>query len=106
MKYCSECGTKLLENSKVCPKCGNKVNNNGFAIAGFVLSFFSSVLGLVFGIIGLNNSKKVNGEGKELSIAAIVIASINIFIALIILFVVFPLFFSFILSILESAQSF
>ena len=56
-KFCSECGTQLEENSKVCKKCGknfevkevqesklitaNEKKSNGFAIAGFVLALVS-----------------------------------------------------------------
>ena len=102
-KFCPECGKELEENSLVCKNCGKKIeanaqtnninqtiiNNpkqaNGFAIAGFVLSLISllccgttSVLGLVFSIIGLVNANKQNGEGKGLAIAGIVISSIMI----------------------------
>lgn len=57
---------------------------NGFAVAGFVISLVSTILccgsfnwlSLVFSIIGLVNSKKMNGEGKGLSIAGIVISSV------------------------------
>lgn len=46
------------------------------AIAGFVCSFFIPILGWIFGGIGLNKSKSMNGKGKGFSIAAIVIASV------------------------------
>lgn len=102
-KFCPECGKELEENSSMCKNCGKKIeenkqtvninqtvtNNqkqtNGFAIAGFVLSIVSllccgttSILGLVFSIIGLVNANKQNGEGKGLAIAGIVISSIMI----------------------------
>lgn len=59
-------------------------STNGFAVAGFVISLVSTILccgsfnwlSLVFSIIGLVNSKKMNGEGKGLSIAGIVISSV------------------------------
>lgn len=59
-------------------------STNGFAVAGFVISLVSTILccgsfnwlSLVFSIIGLVNSKKMNGEGKGLSIAGIVINSV------------------------------
>ena len=50
---------------------------NGFAIAGFVLSFFVNILGLIFSIIGLNKVKETN-SGKGLSIAGIIISSLSI----------------------------
>ena len=48
---------------------------NGFAIAGFVCSFFIPLLGWIFGGIGLNRANSTYGKGKGLSIAAIIIAS-------------------------------
>lgn len=50
---------------------------NGFAIAGFVLSFFFWLLGLIFSVIGLNKSKIMNGSGRGLAIAGIVISIIS-----------------------------
>ena len=56
---------------------------NGFAIAGFVCSFFVPILGIIFGSIGMAKSKKMNGSGLGLAIAALAISIsfivINIF---------------------------
>ena len=52
------------------------------AIAGFICSFFSPLLGWIFGGIGLNRSIKRNGKGQGLSIAAIVIATIMFIVVL------------------------
>lgn len=95
-KYCGICGAKLKDGK--CPKCNNKVevvddntevtSSNGMAIAGFVLSFFVSALGLVFSIIGLNKSKELNGKNRGLALAGIIISAVGIgldFIAVIIL---------------------
>lgn len=57
---------------------------NGFAIAGFVCSIASifvfgwicSILGIVFGGIGLNNANYKGYGGKSLAIASIVIGYI------------------------------
>jgi hypothetical protein len=51
---------------------------SGMAIAGFVLSFLCSLLGLIFSIIGLSQVNKSNGTlgGKGLAIAGIVISAI------------------------------
>jgi hypothetical protein len=35
-----------------------KERYNGFAIAGFVTSFFNAVIGLILSIVGLNQAKK------------------------------------------------
>lgn len=61
---------------------------NGFAIAGFVCAFFFPLLGLIFSCIGLSRSKTMNGEGKGLSIAGLVI-SLLWFVAIVIIIVVY-----------------
>ena len=57
--------------------------SNGYAIAGLICAFFIPILGLIFSCIGLNRSKKMNGEGKGLSIAGIVISVLAIVIIII-----------------------
>jgi hypothetical protein len=52
------------------------------AIAGFVLSFFCSILGLIFSIIGLNQIKQRGQGGRGLAIAGIVISCVSIVIAI------------------------
>jgi uncharacterized membrane protein YvbJ len=86
MKYCSRCGNEVVDEAVICHKCGSQVasyggknvqsDENGFAIAGFICSFFSPFFGWIFGGIGLNRAKTLNGKGKSLSIAAIIIATI------------------------------
>ncbi len=102
MKYCSNCGKELNVGDNVCSNCGNVINktitteNNktktdGFAIAGFVLSLVSlfccgstSILGLVFSIVGLSRTNKSNTNGKGLAIAGIVISAVFLLIFIII----------------------
>ena len=52
------------------------------AIAGFILSFFIPLLGLIFSILGLKRSKETN-NGKGLSTAGIIISCITMVITLI-----------------------
>lgn len=63
---------------------------NGFAIAGFVCSFFTSIIGLIFSIIGLNQIKRQGGKGKGLAIAGIIIsvAKMGIYLLLIVMIIV------------------
>ena len=93
-KFCTNCGTQKgvqVTNQVNQPITQNvaavnpqvKPETNGLATTGFVLSLVSllccgtsSMLALVFSIIGLVESKKKNGEGKGLAIAGIVISSI------------------------------
>lgn len=64
---------------------------NGMAIAGLICAFLFTPLGLIFSIIGLNKSKQMNGEGRGMSIAGIIISVIGIIvgIASVIFFFVF-----------------
>ncbi len=59
---------------------------SGKAIAGFVLAFLCGVLGLIFSILGYQECKNSNGtvKGEGLALAGIIIASINMFLGLII----------------------
>lgn len=85
MKYCSHCGNECVDDALICTNCGCSVEptinaikpqNNGFAIAGFVCSFFIPLLGWIFGGIGLSKSKKIGGKGQGFSIAALAIATV------------------------------
>jgi hypothetical protein len=55
---------------------------SGTAIAGFCLSFFCGILGLIFSIMGHRECKASNGavQGEGLAIAGIVISILNIII--------------------------
>lgn len=80
--FCKNCGKEVGE-AAVCPHCGAAVTaavqpqSNGMAVAGFVCSFLFPFLGWIFGGIGLSRSKQRGGKGKGLSIAALVIATLN-----------------------------
>src|SRR5690242_10384417 len=52
---------------------------SGMAIAGFVLSFFCSLLGLIFSIIGYNECKRSDGQvtGDGLALAGIIISIVG-----------------------------
>lgn len=91
-KFCNNCGNELDDRAIMCPKCGialtqtvansGQTQSNGMAIAGFILSFFIPLLGLIFSIIGLKRSKETN-NGKGLSTAGIIISCITMVITLI-----------------------
>ena len=113
-KYCVNCGSKLKDDYVACPKCGEMLKNsknstvkitnnitttndeksNGFAVAGFVVSLVSSLLccgsfnmiGLILSIIGLVKAKELDGKGKGLAIAGIVIS-----VLVIVFYIIFTL---------------
>lgn len=90
MKYCRACGALIPQSSFYCPKC-NKIadttpantanaqstQNNGMATAGFIVSFFSSLIGIILCIIGLNRAKTMGGKGKGMAIAGIIIGVVG-----------------------------
>ena len=87
--YCKNCGKEIDNNAYVCPNCGVLVKNtsaevtvkkesNTKALIGFILSFFVPVVGLILGIMGLKASGEMKGEGKGMSIAAIIISAVGI----------------------------
>ena len=107
---CPNCGSQNQPNAAFCWKCSNNLyappgmgpgmqgmppgmhpgmqgapmqtRTSGMAIAGFVLSFFCSILGLIFSIIGYNQVKKSNGmvTGGGLEIAGIIISILSLLI--------------------------
>ena len=87
--YCKNCGKEIDNNAYVCPNCGvlvksaptevvAKKESNTKALIGFILSFFVPVVGLILGIMGLKASGEMKGEGKGMSIAAIIISAVGI----------------------------
>lgn len=97
-KFCSNCGNEVADEAVICPKCGvsvsqntavsnnNNGTSNGMATAGFILSFFVPLLGLIFSILGLKKVKETSA-GKGLATAGIIISSIALFITLIMIIV-------------------
>ena len=73
----------MAKNNNSTKKVSAEQSTNGMAIAGFVCSFFVSILGIIFGIIGLNQIKKTGENGKGLAIAGIVIGSVMIALSII-----------------------
>lgn len=68
-------------------------STNGMAIVGFVLSLVSSLcccgafnfISLILSIVGLVQSKNMNGSGRGLAIAGIIISAIMIIIGIILI---------------------
>ena len=62
-------------------------STSGMAVAGFVLSFLCSILGLIFSIIGYNEVKNSNGmkTGGGLALAGIIISIVNMLLGIMIM---------------------
>ena len=81
--FCSQCATNLM----VPPGMGapaymppiQATRTSGMAIAGFVLSFFCGLLGLIFSVIGYSECKNSAGgvTGEGLAIAGIIISILS-----------------------------
>ena len=102
--YCTNCGKELMANNNFCPECGTavvrdahectelsepkldqaplepviqpEVRTHPLTIVGFVLSFFTPLVGLILCIIARNKIKKdpMIAGSKELTVAGIVIS--------------------------------
>lgn len=55
---------------------------NGLAVAGFILSFLVSLVGLILSIIGFNQTKRSGEKGHGLALAGIIISVINMILGL------------------------
>jgi len=93
--FCSQCATNLLVppgmGAAPPPQMGYgygadpayyapvQTRTSGMAIAGFVLSFFCALLGLIFSCIGYSECKKSGGTvtGEGLAIAGIIISILS-----------------------------
>ncbi len=88
--YCAHCGKEIDPQSLYCPHCGAATGaapltkrTNGLAVAGFVLSFFVPIVGIILSIIGRKQCLERNEEGGGLALAGIIISCVTIALALI-----------------------
>ena len=100
-KYCTNCGRDIKAKDVFCQYCGNQIiesdklsdkekeiiitnKNNSLALAGFIVSLVSfiigfwgitAIVGIVLSSVGLSQIKKTNEGGKNLAIAGIIIGA-------------------------------
>ena len=68
------------------PQQAASEEKNSLALAGFICAFFIPLLGWIFGGIGLSRAKRYGGNGKELALAAIIVATVVAIMNFIILY--------------------
>ncbi len=109
--YCKNCGSNLDDRAVICPHCGvptgenvqtpAKNQTNVIAVVGFVLSFFLALAGLICSIIGYKKASEMNGNGKGLALAGIIISAISLATSIISLFWLIPAYLDFLASIIS-----
>ena len=102
MKYCTHCGSELVDEAIVCPKCGCATDRrpvangsgewNVLSIVGFVLSFFTEIAGLIISVIARKQILKSGEKGKDLATAGIVISSVKLGISILSALICFVIF--------------
>ena len=116
--FCRFCGHEVHPSYNVCPSCGHALNDvnkmqdnkssnfsnsnstrvrsSRMAIAGFVLGLISyftygflGILGLIFSIIGMNQTKDGKYSKRGFAIAGVVLSSISLAFWILILYFIF-----------------
>ena len=84
--FCSQCATNLMVPPHLMAGAPMMPRTSGMAIAGFILSFFCGLLGLIFSCIGYSECKKSAGTvtGEGLAIAGIIISILSMLIGIMI----------------------
>lgn len=115
--FCPNCGTKLDENVSFCHSCGQKIkktddapenqkteesypaaptatvsrrvdsDKNVIALIGFILSFVTSIPGIVCSAIGLKNARENGGINYKFAKAGLIIGIVNTAVLLVVFLV-------------------
>ncbi len=105
MRVCIHCGNQVPEDAAFCPVCGADIRYNAnreaaggayaqpqprpapapadeyspMSIAGFIVSFFSAIIGLILSILALNESKRTGSvKSGNFAKAGIIISSVSL----------------------------
>jgi len=116
MKHCPNCNSEIPDEAKFCPNCGSiqpdyaqsqggapypgrdpygyppprpprPCSYSGLSIAGFVLSFVFSLVGLIVSIIAYNDAKEICDFRSQGLAKAGIIVSIIIMVSYVLIFV-------------------
>jgi len=96
--YCNLCGKVMHPSERFCSTCGTESTTqqpgmnappvphqqNTMAILGLVFAFIMPLLGIIFSAIGLSRANQMNGEGRGMAIAGLVLSIAYIVFATII----------------------
>lgn len=101
MKFCTNCGKEISDPSGVCPDCSQlemaseEQKSNVCAIIGFILSFILPLIGIVFSAIGISKASKMEGNGKGLAIAGLIISIVHFLLRIALIIIVIAAFFNY-----------
>ena len=102
--FCRYCGKEVSEHAAICPHCGAwadkpaamptpmpviRQETNVLAVVGFILSFVVAIAGLVCSILGYKKAPELNGDGKGLALAGIIISAVSMALAFILIIILF-----------------
>lgn len=91
--YCNNCGKEINDDAVICTHCGvatdNYVQSTYKPLAGFILSFFFSFIGLIVSIVQYKKAKKVGGVASYAK-AGIILGIIFTVLNIILTFIILP----------------
>lgn len=99
MKYCSKCGSELVDDAVICTSCGCSQENksvkvqetDGKSIGWGILGFFFPMVGLILYLVWRDNTPlkaKSAGMGALISVIAELLLAVVLVLIYVILFVV------------------
>ncbi len=94
---CIKCNTELMEGSKYCTNCGNKVDSSsGVSFLWGILGFFIPIVGLILFLVWKDTNKS---DSKAAGIGALVGFLLKLMVIIVMLVIIFgittDLFYSF-----------
>ena len=96
--YCKSCGKEIPDDATFCPHCGASItqvnpsqnaqpqtNENNFWASLSFAGIFLPIFGLICGFIGLSKANKLNGQGKGVATAGLIVSTVSFIISLIVI---------------------
>ena len=96
--HCIHCGAEIDDKAVICVYCGSQVapaagmgtanpvgmkseeekKQNNLTTAAIICAVIVPVVGLILGFVALSKSKELNGAGKNLALAAVIVAAVRL----------------------------